>query len=67
MNDTYVHSHWLHCFMSHGVNVPFYIIIRFVGLYLATKVFVGKLLATRGVWVIIGLANDERGSTKFNS
>ena len=29
---------------------------------LATKVFIGKLLATRGVWVIIGLANDEKGS-----
>ena len=28
---------------------------------LATKVFIGKLLATRGVWVIIEQVNDERG------
>ena len=27
---------------------------RFVGHRLATKLFIGKLLATRGVWVIIG-------------
>ena len=27
---------------------------RFVGRYLATKVFIGKLLATGGVWVIVG-------------
>ena len=32
-----------------------------VGHHLATKVFIGILLATRGVWVIIGSANDERG------
>ena len=29
---------------------------------IATKVFIRKLPATRGVWVIIGKANDERGS-----
>ena len=29
-------------------------IILFVGCYLAIKVFIGKLPATRGVWVIVG-------------
>ena len=28
--------------------------LHFVGHHLATKVFIGKLPATRGVWVIIG-------------
>ena len=28
--------------------------LLFVGRCLATKVFMGKLMATRGVWVIIG-------------
>ena len=34
----------------------------FVDHPLATKDFIGKLLATRGEWIIIGYANDERGS-----
>ena len=35
----------------------------FVGSYLATKVFIGNLLATGRGWVIIKLPNDERRST----
>ena len=34
----------------------------FVGCSLATKVFIGKLPATIGVWVIIWQACDEMGS-----
>ena len=35
----------------------------FVGSYLATKVFIGKLPAIQGGWVIIRYTHDERGST----
>jgi hypothetical protein len=34
------------------------LILIFVGDHLATKILIGKLPATRGVWVIIGQAND---------
>ena len=40
---------------------PKYTYCTFVGHRLATEVLIGKLPATRGVWVIIGQANDERG------
>ena len=30
------------------------VVCTFVGCFLATKVFIGKLPATRGVWVIVG-------------
>ena len=38
------------------------LVYTFVGSCLATKIFIGILLATGGGWVIIGLADDERGS-----
>jgi hypothetical protein len=38
----------------------------FVGHRLATKVFIGKLPATRGVQIIIVQANDERGHGPTN-
>ena len=39
------------------IAVPMYVcmyVCMFVGCCLATKVFIGKLPATRGVWVIVG-------------
>ena len=50
MQSSSVHSHTDVSLLS-SMHL---IIISFVGHHLATKVFIGKLLATRGVWVIVG-------------
>ena len=44
-NHAELHADFLDCHNN---------ILLFVGCCLATKVFIGKLPATRGVWVILG-------------
>ena len=39
--------YYMYMYIAHSVY-------KFAGHHLATKVFIGKLLAIRGVWVIIG-------------
>ena len=60
--ELYMQSSSVHSQTDVSLLSSMHIVILFVGHHLATKVFIGKLLATRGAWVIIRWANDERGS-----